>query len=68
MDWDALLEDACPSCGEMLDLDSPARHNGLILCSSASCDFKIHEDRKGELIDKIETERDNFTQPFYDDV
>jgi len=58
MDWDALLEDACPNCGEMLDLDSPEENNGLILCSSSACTFRIHEDRKAELCDKIQSEEE----------
>lgn len=64
MEWEALLDDACPNCGEMLDLDSAKENNGLIVCP---CDFKIHEDRKAELCQKIEDQLEDIDQPFYNE-
>lgn len=55
MEWEALLEDACPKCGEMLEFKHEAK---LAECSNEDCDFIISDERRRQLVEKMKDERD----------
>ena len=54
MEWEALLEDACPMCGGMLDL--AVGDDGKVKC--LECAFTITDERRRQLVEKMKDERD----------